>query len=121
MRGHGLLDDAHVGALDVRHVTAPDTIRGVIALIVLLYVAAAVLPLIGFGRVLVRLNGEIQERRRRIAERGHDELTYDDVDREVGKLMTATLAARRDVIADIVFVGLGLVAGAAASIWSLFI
>ena len=89
--------------------------------LVLLYVLSAVLPIVGFGRLLWRTQRGLEAARRTIAERGHSLMTLDDVSAKFGgDVREPFLNERRDLIWDIVFVGFGLVLGALASILALY-
>lgn len=90
--------------------------------IVVLYVAAALLPIAGFGRLLYRTQRRVREADRKVSERGYTHLSFDDLDEQWGGDVREPLwAERRALIWDISFVGAGLIAGAVASIWSLFL
>ncbi|MDR7383520.1 hypothetical protein [Promicromonospora iranensis] len=88
------------------------------SLIIVLIVAAAVLPIIGFGRLLWRIQSRLNEAKRTIERRGHSSTAYEDMLYDIREPLHAE---RRSLLWDIGFVGTGLVAGAVASIWSLFL
>lgn len=89
--------------------------------LVTLYAAAAVLPILGFGRLLYRTQKRIQDLDRKVEERGYSHVSYDDVDNLLsGDVREPLWGERRALVWDILFVGTGLVAGAIASIWSVF-
>lgn len=90
--------------------------------LVVLLVLSFVLPTAGFGRLLWRSQKELNRVRTKVAVRGSMLQTWDDFDEQYeGTVLDAPLAARRDVVWDIVLVGLGMAAGAAAGILPLFI
>ncbi|MDD7943519.1 hypothetical protein PUW79_02625 [Microbacterium sp. NE2HP2] len=91
------------------------------AVLVALYVLSAVLPIIGFGRLLWRAQRDLNEARRLSAERGSPGYTFDEFDAAWGDRVAAPLATRNALVWDISLVGVGLLAGAAASIASLFL
>lgn len=92
------------------------------ALLVVLLAASFVLPTLGFGRLLWRSQQVLDGARAKVAERGHDRQTLVEFDeRYEGSILEAPLDARRDLVWDIVLVGLGMAAGAAAGILPLFI
>lgn len=86
-----------------------------------MFAVAAVLPILGFGRLFWRAQKTLSEARATIQERGHAKITYDDFNRDNAELTTRPVEARNEVIWDICLVGTGLVVGAAASIWALYI
>ena len=88
--------------------------------IIALYISAAVLPVLGLLQALRRVQGDL---RRRVEENG---LPPDDELVRVADLTTLMrgqnpLTRRRGLLRDLALVAAGLAAGAAASIWSLFI
>lgn len=91
-----------------------------LAVVIALFVLAAVLPVIGFGRLLWRSQSALSAAMAKVQERGHNKKTFGDFDEENESVDAAPRAARDSVIWDICLVGTGLAAGAAASIWSLF-
>jgi hypothetical protein len=87
-------------------------------LVTLLFTLAAVLPIIGFARLLWRsqtalnrINALVEERGTPIGTIGDHNALWNDI-REIPK------ANRNAVIWDICLVGSGLLLGAAASIWT---
>ena len=88
--------------------------------IIALYLAAAVLPVLGLLHALGRVQGDL---RRRVEETGLP--VRDDVVRtaDLTALMRGQnpIARRRGLRRDLALVATGLACGAAASIWSLFI
>ncbi|WP_036320140.1 hypothetical protein [Microbacterium sp. B24] len=91
------------------------------AVLVILYALSAVLPIIGFGRLLWRAQRDLREARRVSVERESPGYTWDEVDEAWGDRVGVPLAIRNDLIWDIALVGAGLIAGAAASILSLYL
>jgi hypothetical protein len=92
--------------------------------IVVLYVLAAALPIVGFGRLLFRAQRGLNEVRRMVVEErgGSVAPQLRDLDRMIGEDITAPARKlRTDVLWDTSLVGVGLVAGAVASIWSLYL
>ncbi|MFE7406277.1 hypothetical protein [Isoptericola sp. NPDC057559] len=87
------------------------------ATVTVLYVLAAVLPIIGFGRLLWRVQRKLSELDAR-AERqgGTPRLTWNDMGED---MRVPYRQERRDLVWDIALVGVGLIAGAVASVWSL--
>jgi len=90
------------------------------SLIISLYVAAAVLPVVGLLHALNRVQGDL---RRRVQENG---LPPNDEAVRLADLTTLMraqnpLARRRGLFRDLALVATGLAAGAVASIWSLFV
>lgn len=90
-------------------------------MIVALYVAAAVLPLLGFGRLLQRAQSSLKRANEAVRARGSRAAKFDDFNKAHSDITAMPREIRDGVFWDIVFVGLGLIAGAVASIWSLFI
>ena len=87
-----------------------------------LYIAAAVLPIIGFGRLLWRIQVRVRRFDRMIEERGYSHTSYDDVQSFfTGDVRKHVWSERRDLFWDTALIGTGLVAGAVASIWSLYL
>lgn len=91
-----------------------------LTVVIALFVLAAVLPVLGFGRLLWRSQGALNAAMAKVQERGHNKKTFGDFDEENESVDAAPRAARDSVIWDICLVGTGLAAGAAASNWSLF-
>lgn len=87
-------------------------------LIIALTAVAAVLPIIGFSRLLWRIHSRLRDAERTIAQRGHSSMSHEDFMYDIREPL---YAERRSLLLDIGFVGIGLVAGAVASIWSLFL
>lgn len=89
--------------------------------IVALYVAAAVLPLLGLGR-LYRL-ALFEARRMKAAVRPTEGsgVSIGMFDTALPMVVGGLTSRPRAVVLDFVFIGTGLVLGAAASIWSLFV
>lgn len=93
-----------------------------VVLIVVLYVAGALLPIAGFGRLLYRTQRRVREANEMVTERGYTHVSMADLGKEWGGDVREPLwAERRALIWDISFVGAGLITGAVASIWSLFL
>ncbi len=87
-----------------------------------LFALSAVLPIAGFGRLLLRSHRVVRELERMVAERGASHYTIGDLNRDMpDDVREPARAERRDLVWDICLVGVGLVAGAAASIWSLLL
>ena len=91
-----------------------------LTVVIALFALAAVLPVIGFGRLLWRSQGALTAAMAKVQERGHDKKTDEDFDEENESVLAGPRAARNSVVWDICLVGTGLAAGAVASIWSLF-
>lgn len=91
-----------------------------LTVVITLFVLAAVLPVIGFGRLLWRSQGTLNAAMAKVQERGHDKKTLKDFNEENESVVAGPEAARNSVVWDICLVGTGLAAGAVASIWSLF-
>lgn len=90
--------------------------------VITLHAVAAVLPTIGFIRLLARATEELRKAETKIAERGASHMTFDDLDEMLGvPIDEGPRRLIRDLTVDITLVGGGLAAGAAASIWSLFL
>jgi hypothetical protein len=86
-------------------------------LLIVFNVVAAVLPMIGFGRLLYRTHRTVRRLEVLQVARGHkgnarSDLTVPDITTEVRQ-------ERGDLVWDIVLVGLGLALGAFANIWPL--
>lgn len=91
-------------------------------LIIVLYILAAVLPLAGFGRLLYRTQQLVKEANQKVKARGHMSSTIADFNEAWGgDSRKGVWDDRTALYWDIGFVGLGLIAGAVASIWSLFL
>lgn len=91
-----------------------------IVIVVILYIAAAVLPVLGVLHALRSVQGDL---RRRVKENG---LPPDDELVRIADLTALMrgqnpLTRRRGLVRDLAIVATGLAAGAIASIWSLFI
>ena len=91
------------------------------AMIVVLYVLSATLPVAGFGRLLSRAQRNVKAQARRIDEKGSPDLTWDDMDELGSRFAESVIRERNDLLWDVALVGAGLTAGAAASIWALFL
>lgn len=90
--------------------------------LVVLQLVAFGAPTLAFARLLWRTQAEVNRARAKTEERGHDRQTSADFDEQWGRsLLDAPLSVRRDVVWDIVLVGVGMAAGAAAGILPLFI
>lgn len=86
-----------------------------------LFVMSAVLPIIGFARLLWRAQRGLNRAQAKVDERGHSDILWGDVgEANAGDIRGPYLQERNDLIWDIALVGAGLTAGAAASIWSMF-
>lgn len=91
------------------------------ASLVVLYVLSAAPPILGFGRLLRRAQRDLNATREIAARRGRSWFTFDEFDAVWGNRVAAPLAVRETLIWDLVLVGVGLVAGATASIISLYL
>jgi hypothetical protein len=90
--------------------------------LIVLNAVAAALPIIAFGRLLWRAQRTLNELEQTVAQRGHSTPTVADLDRMIGTDVRASARHERgEVVVDISLVGVGLIAGAAANIWSLFL
>ncbi len=88
-----------------------------IGLLAALFALAALLPIIGLARLLWRAQRAVSA-----AEAAETRgFTWDEVDAMFGDRVSAPRSARASVLWDIGLVGTGLVAGAVASIASLFL
>lgn len=85
--------------------------------LVALFVVSAALPILGFSRLLWRVQRQFLATRRLVAERGHSGFAFDDLD--ALDVLAPVEGERRDLVWDLIFVGVGLIAGAVASIVSL--
>jgi hypothetical protein len=88
-------------------------------LLVAMYAASAILPTLGFVRLLVRTSRDIDKARKLVADRGHTSATFADFDEQHEDITRAPKAAQRDLLWDTLLVGVGLAFGAVASILSL--
>jgi len=89
-------------------------------LLAVMYALAAILPLLGLSRQLLRTSVALAAAQKLAKERGHTALTYGDLEGGSNSDITAApKAARTAVFWDIGLVGIGLGLGAVASIWSL--
>lgn len=86
----------------------------------LLFIAAAVLPIIGFGRLLWRAQRSLDLVERRAVERGFAGPSRQEVASEHPLQPAKVRETRNEVIWDIAFVGSGLICGAVASIAALY-
>ncbi len=93
--------------------------------IVVLYGLGALLPVIGLGRLAVRLRKQLREADALVAIRGTAAPMVADMSRTLGlegdDVRAPIIQAQRALVWDVLFIGLGVIFGAAASIWSLFI
>ena len=87
----------------------------------LLFVVAAVLPVLAFARLLWRSQRALDETLALVEKRGSPVGTVADHNKVWSDITVAPRENRTAVTWDICLVGLGLVAGAVASVWSLFI
>lgn len=88
--------------------------------IITLYVLAAALPIAGFGRLLWRADRRLRALDAEVARRGVSDHTFADFNRDhAGDVRDPLRAERRDLLWDTALVGVGLIAGAVASICSL--
>lgn len=87
----------------------------------LLFGVAALLPVVAFARLLWRSQGALAKTLLLVEERGSPVGTLGDHDKVWADITTRPRENRNAVVWDICLVGLGLMAGAAASVWSLFI
>ena len=87
----------------------------------LLFVVAAVLPVLAFARLLWRSQRALDKTLALAEKRGSPGGLISDFNETWSDITVAPRENRTAVIWDICLVGLGLVAGAVASIWSLFI
>lgn len=91
-------------------------------IVIVLYIIGAFLPVIGFGRLLWRVQGRVRALDTVVAERGFSHSTWDDFDESYARdLRTPHQEERRDLIWDVIYVGSGLTVSAIAGIWSLFL
>lgn len=86
-----------------------------------LFIAAAVLPIVGFGRLLWRAQAALNLAIQRTRERGFSGPNRIELVSEHPMQPARIRETRNDVVWDIVLVGVGLVAGAVASIWALYV
>jgi len=86
-----------------------------------LFIAAAVLPIVGFGRLLLRAQGALNAANRKTAERGYAGPDYDEIASEHPGQPSKIREVRRDVGWDILLVGAGLTCGTVGSIWALYV
>lgn len=85
-----------------------------------LYVAAAVLPIAGFARLLFRTQVRVRAADRKVKARGYAYSDFDDFDAHwAGDVRGPLWEERNALVWDTCLVGVGLVAGAVASVWSL--
>jgi hypothetical protein len=90
------------------------------AFLVLLFVLAAVLPIVGFGRLLLLAQRGLVAAQKKVDERGSPLMTYGDFDEStVNDIRKPFQDEQRDLVWDIGLVGLGLIAGSTASIIAL--
>jgi hypothetical protein len=87
----------------------------------LLFVVAAVLPVLAFARLLWRSNRALAKTLLLVEDRGSRGGIFSDFNKEWSDITVRPREDRNAVIWDIVLVGIGLIAGAVASVWSLFI
>lgn len=87
-----------------------------------LYVVAAILPLIGFGRSLYRVQVRLRALDEVVEQRGQSGFTWDDFDEAgAGDVRQRLWDERKALLWDITLIGSGLAIGAVASTWSLFL
>lgn len=93
-----------------------------LALIVALNVLSAVLPILAILRLLRRAFQDASARRAQIAERGDEkQLTFGDLDVLIARLAGEPFERVSAVLWDVGLIGAGVVIGATANIWSLFV
>jgi hypothetical protein len=85
-----------------------------------LFILAAALPIIGFGRLLWRTQATLNLVNRREAERGFAGPNRNEMVSEHPSQPSKVREVRNDVLWDIVLVGVGLSFGALASIIALY-
>ncbi len=91
------------------------------SVLVVMYVLSAVLPVVGFARLLFRAQRDLDAARAKIAQRGGaTSATFGDLNDTVSDISAEPRRLRADLLWDIGLVGAGLALGAAAGIWSLF-
>lgn len=83
------------------------------------YVLAALLPIIGFARLLWRAQADLDTARERSQRSGGPALSWDEFDDAFADRESEPRSRRNAVIWDIIFVGTGLIIGAATSIAAL--
>jgi hypothetical protein len=87
-----------------------------------LYVMAAVLPIAGFVRVFLRVNGSLKRLNAIVAERGYSHSDWGAFNAaNAADVREPFRTELRDVKWETTLVGSGLTLGAVASIWSLFL
>ena len=87
----------------------------------LLFGVAAVLPVLAFARLLWRSQCALAKTLLLVEDRGSAVGTIGDHDKVWTDITVRPRENRNAVIWDIFLVGIGLIAGAVASVWSLFI
>ncbi|WP_066587803.1 hypothetical protein [Cellulomonas timonensis] len=92
-----------------------------VPVIALLYILAAILPFAGFARLLTRAENDLRKASALVDERRSTSATYDDFNEQYADIRRPFARLRDDLVWDISLVGGGLAAGAAASIWSLYL
>lgn len=89
--------------------------------IIVLYLAAALLPFLGLLGIFRGAREEAKERAAAIAERASGVPTLGDVDVMIATSWGLPAATLERAKCDLWLIGTGLGCGAAASIWSLFL
>lgn len=90
--------------------------------IALLYLVAAVLPTIAFLRLLRRSGRALDEVEALVLERGFTHTPWDDFDDQNARdIREVPRQLKSDSVREAWLVGGGLLCGAVASIWSLFL
>ena len=88
-------------------------------LLVIMYTVGAILPLLGFLRLLFRASRDLDSAKKLAAVRGGTGGTNADLNELLGDITAAPRKVRRDIFWDILLIGPGLALSAVASIWAL--
>ncbi|WP_345434834.1 hypothetical protein [Microbacterium gilvum] len=90
-------------------------------LVVALYAVSAVLPLLGIARLFVLARREAGPVLQAKPTKDGKGISYDESEKALPAIVNAVRHRPRAILWDFAFIGSGVLAGAAASIWSLYL
>lgn len=90
-------------------------------IVVVLYVMAAALPLLGLGRLFFLARREARPVTQAQAPKSGSGVSYGQVQAAMPAMVEAVMRRPQAVVWDFGFIGAGVVCGAVASIWSLYL
>lgn len=86
-----------------------------------LFALGGILPLIGFWRIARLISKQEQEVLEKIAERGHSNATYGDVQAQYSDIRKPVDDSKKQLFWDVVLVGIGVAINTIASILSVLL